>query len=130
MKKEFEKFLREINDGKLNKAQKKLADLLGLTEASVSRWISGKAKPTDDNIIKMSKFVNKTPEEIQKIFAINSNIGDNNTISNELKDKEIELKNKEIELKDKEIELLKKELKIWELGYKINAVNKIKGGKK
>lgn len=126
MKKEIERFLRDVNDGKINKAQKKLADLLGLSESAISRWLSGKAKPTDDNIIKMAKIVNKKPEDIQKIFAVNSVVGDNNSIN--IKEKELELKDKEIELKNKEIELLKKELSLWELGYKMNAVKKL-GGK-
>lgn len=126
MKKEIERFLRDVNDGKINKAQKKLADLLGLSESAISRWLSGKAKPTDDNIIKMAKIVNKKPEDIQKIFAVNSVVGDNNNINS----KELELKDKEIELKNKEIELLKRELELWKMGYTMNAVKKIKEGKK
>lgn len=123
MKKEIEEFLREINDGKINKAQKKLANLLGLSESAISRWLSGKAKPTDDNIVKMAKFVKKDPKEIQKIFAVNSVIGDNNTIIN----KELELKDKEIDVLKKEIEVLKKEIEVWKLGYTLQE--RKKGGK-
>ena len=123
MKKEIEEFLREINDGKLNKAQKKLADILNVSKPSVSNWLAGKTKMSDDNIIKLAKATHKKPEEIQKIFAVNSVIGDNNTIIN----KELELKDKEIELKNKEIELLKKELEVWKLGYTLQE--RKKGGK-
>ena len=106
MKKEIEMFLREINDGKLNKAQKKLADLLKVSEPSVSNWLAGKTKMSDENIIKLAKATKKAPEEIQKIFAINSVVGDNNQINL----KELELKNKEIEILHREIELLNKEI--------------------
>lgn len=126
MKKEIEMFLREINDGKLNKSQKKLADLLGVSKPSVSNWLSGKNKISDENIIKLAKVTKKSPEDIQKIFAVNSVVGDNNNINS----KELELKDKEIELKNKEIELLKRELELWKMGYTMNAVKKIKGGKK
>ena len=111
MKKEIEDFLREINDGKLNKAQKKLADILKVSKPSVSNWLAGKTKMSDDNVIKLAKATNKKPEEIQKIFAVNSVVGDNNIIINkelELKDREINILQKEIELLNKEIEMLKK----------------------
>ena len=126
MKKEIEMFLREINDGKLNKSQKKLADLLGVSKPSVSNWLSGKNKISDENIIKLAKVTKKSPEDIQKIFAVNSVVGDNNNINS----KELELKDKEIELKNKEIELLKRELELWKMGYTMNAVKKTKEGKK
>lgn len=127
MKKEIEDFLREINGGKINKAQKKLADLLKVSEPTVSNWLSGKIKMSDENAIKLANKTHRTREEIQKIFAVNSVIGDNNVVG-ELKNKELELKDKEIEIQKREIDLLKKELEVWKLGYTIGVIKK-RGGK-
>lgn len=122
----FEKLLNEFNKGIKAGGQSKLAEKLGVSAQTVSSWINGKTIPSQENIVQLAKIFNKEKDTIQKIFAVNSVVGDNNNINS----KELELKDKEIELKNKEIELLKRELELWKMGYTMNAVKKIKEGKK
>lgn len=118
----FEKLINEFNKGIKTGGQSKLADKLGVSAQTVSSWINGKSVPSQENIVQLAKIFNKEQDTIQKIFAVNSVIGDNNQINV----KEMELKDKEIELKNKEIELLKKELEIWKLGYTVGVIQKKK----
>lgn len=122
MDEQISELLKSINDGRINGAKKKLAELLDVSATMVGLWCNKKTEPSADMLSKLSKIFNKSEKEIQKIFAIkDSKISNsfNTTIEAdalrkqlELKDKEIELRDKELELKNKEIELLKKEMEL------------------
>jgi SOS-response transcriptional repressor LexA len=64
-----EEVLREWNGGISRGAQRKLAQKLKLNEASVSSWLSGRAEPSEGNILKMSRLFNMPAREIEQIFA-------------------------------------------------------------
>ena len=122
MKEVLEQLIKDLNNGKMHGATSNIGKLLGVSHVSIHNWLTGKANPSEDNIKKMAKILNRPEKEIQKIFAIkDSKISNsfNTTIEAdalrkqlELKNKEIELRDKELELKNKEIELLKKEMKL------------------
>ena len=65
---EIEKFLKSINFNKLAGSKLKLAKMLNVSSTSVSKWCSGKAEPSLENIDKMAKLFNRTPKEIGDIF--------------------------------------------------------------
>ncbi|MBQ3835351.1 MAG: helix-turn-helix transcriptional regulator, partial [Elusimicrobia bacterium] len=54
MQKILEDFLKNINNGRLFKAQITIASKLNIARASVSKWCSGKAMPSEENIKKMA----------------------------------------------------------------------------
>ena len=64
-----EKLLKDWNGGISRGAQRRLACMLKLNEASVSSWLSGRALPSEGNILKMSRIFKKPSEEITDIFA-------------------------------------------------------------
>ncbi len=110
MNKELKEFVKEINKGKIRGSQQIIAKALGIDYTSVSKWYSGKNKPSEENIIKMANIFKKDAEEIKKIFFSNTteqreeNIGRN----------EIELLKKEIVLRDEKISILEKQIKFLE----------------
>jgi len=70
-----EKLLKDWNGGISRGAQRKLAQKLKLNEASVSSWLSGRAAPSEGNILKMSRVFNKPREEIEEIFVGERRLG-------------------------------------------------------
>ena len=108
------KFLKEINKGRLYKAQKILADKLDVSDVTVSKWCSGKMQPSDDNITKMAKLFKKSEKEIRDIFLNDNNTskdikesGDNNFVDI----KEFELLKQKVKNLELEIELIKTKIK-------------------
>lgn len=115
--------LRQINNGKLRGAKRKLASELDVSDATVGRWISGIMSPTGDFIKKMAKIFNTTEEEIRdafgsgnKNFLSNSNIIgniDSNSGNIEMQsasDTRLALLQKDIEIIKKDIEIIKLQL--------------------
>lgn len=47
-----------------NKTQKELADFLGTTQQTVSRWISAVNEPDFATLLKICAFLNETPNSI------------------------------------------------------------------
>lgn len=47
-----------------NKTQQQLAEYIGTTQQTVSRWISGKNEPDLDTLLKICKYLNETPNSI------------------------------------------------------------------
>jgi len=122
MNKNLEKFLKEINNGKIYGSNKKLATILKITEASVGQWIKGRNAPTEDNMQKIAKLFKKSIEEVREMFYDNCQknfdnsgiVGNNNSNNNfnnsDIKDIKIQLQDHEIRLLKLENERLKKEL--------------------
>ncbi len=104
MNEQLEKFLKEINRGRLYKAQKVIAEALEISEVAVSKWCSGKNIPSENNIEKIAKKFNKSKEEIENIFL--SNFDNKNNHENKNKNGK--------NIKDEEIKLLKEKIKFLE----------------
>lgn len=66
-KKEF--FLKEINGGIWRGAQAKIARLLNIKTPTVSDWFKNRKQPSEENILKMAKLFNKTPQQIKEVFS-------------------------------------------------------------
>lgn len=47
-----------------NMTQKQLAELLGTTQQTVSRWLTGANEPDLSTLLKICKFLNETPNSI------------------------------------------------------------------
>lgn len=47
-----------------NKTQKELADFLGTTQQTVSRWIAGINEPDLETLLKICEFINETPNSL------------------------------------------------------------------
>lgn len=103
--------LKEINNGKLKGAKRKLAKKLGVSEAVVGYFCNKRREPSIDMLTKLSKTFNKPEKELQKIFEIKNNSDNTNSFNND-NSKEVDLLKKEIELKNKEIQLLKREMEL------------------
>lgn len=112
MKKELEEFLKSINNGKITGSQKKLSNMLHISKATISRWIQGTQKPSDDSLYTMATLFKKNIEELKKIFNINEPIKDYQILQDKLslKDKEIELANRKIEFLEEQVEYYKSKL--------------------
>lgn len=124
MQEALEKFLKEINNGKIRGSQQVIAKALGIDYTSVSKWYSGKNKPSEDNISKMAKKFKKSQKEIEKIFLSNSSeVREENINKNEL-----EILRKELRLKDEKINMLEKQIKFLEeqINFYKEKLNKIK----
>lgn len=65
-----EDLLKKINNGIVRGAATKLANDLGISHVSVSRWLSGQLKPSEENIRKMSKIFNVSEHEIKAAFGV------------------------------------------------------------
>lgn len=100
------KLLTLLKEKKLS--QKDLANLLDAKEPLISRWITGKAKPTNKSVIALCRVLG-VPfnyfDDNSNFHINNSNIGNNNTINDNARIELLEEKIKRLEL---EIELLKK----------------------
>ena len=128
MQKKIQDFLKEVNNGRIYNAQQVVAKALGIDATSVSKWCSGKTKPSAENILKMAKVFRKSPEEIEKIFVSNSGIissgSSRNNISistqNNSKVELLEEKTKRLEL---EIDILKRDTEVLKTKIK-NLENK------
>lgn len=48
--------------------QTRLADELGISIPSVNKWVTNKAKPTIDNVAKMSALLDMSIDELTAIF--------------------------------------------------------------
>lgn len=55
--------IRKIREGK-KISQKSLAALIGVTQAAVSQWESGKTMPTAQNIIDLARILDCTTDDI------------------------------------------------------------------
>lgn len=62
--------LLRLNGGILRGAQVSLAKKLGVTEASVSRWLDGKARPKDQYILAMARLAGCSPADVMAAFNI------------------------------------------------------------
>lgn len=65
-----EELLKKINNGIVRGAATKLANLLDISHVSVSRWISGQLKPSEENVAKMAKLLKVSEYEIKAAFGI------------------------------------------------------------
>ena len=54
----------------------KIAKELGITPQAVQSWYNGKASPSMKNMVKLSKLLGKTHEELLSDFKIKSDIVD------------------------------------------------------
>lgn len=104
------KLLTLLKEKKLS--QKDLARMLKAKEPLVSRWITGKAKPTNKSILAICRVLGlpfNYFDDNSKFYSNinNSNIGNNNTITNN--DARIELLEEKVKRLELEIELLKRE---------------------
>lgn len=68
--KTLEELLQEWNNGILRGARRRLAEELGINEATVSMWVSGRAKASEENINKMAKLFGVDEREVRAAFGI------------------------------------------------------------
>jgi len=110
MQKSFSlKLLTLLTERKLS--QKELARMLKAKEPLVSRWVTGKAIPTKKSILSICNVLNIPLDYFDDKSNYynninNSNIGDNNTITNN--DVRLELLEEKVKRLELEIELLKR----------------------
>lgn len=99
-----------------NISETELADMIHQKKQNVSRWCSGKFKPSIKNINKIAKALNISVKDLlddNKNFSdVQININSKGTVNQTIQKAKEDLKDKEIALLKKEIELLKKELKL------------------
>lgn len=62
--------LLRFNGGILRGAQVSLARKLNVTEATVSRWLDGKIKPSEQYVLAMSRLAGCSPADIASVFGI------------------------------------------------------------
>ncbi len=108
MQKELQNFFKEINGGKLRGYQKIIANALNIDVTAVSKWSSGVAKPSEDNIRKMANIFKKSQEELERIFNNNSKVQSYKNRN------ELDFYKKELVLRDEMIALLKDKIKVLE----------------
>lgn len=99
-----------------NISETELAAMINQKKQNVSRWCSGKFKPSIKNINKIAKALNISVEDLlddNKNFSdVQININSKGTVNQSIQKEKENLKDKEIALLKKEIELLKKELNL------------------
>lgn len=78
--KTLEELLKEWNNGVLRGARRRLSEELGINEATVSMWVSGRAKPSEENIKKMSKIFDISEEKIKAAFGMGAALPPTNMI--------------------------------------------------
>ena len=105
----IENFLKSINHQKLAGSKLKLAKALGISSTSVSKWCSGKAEPSIENIEKMAKIFNRTQEEIVNIFILSSDEQESSS-SNKILLEEIKLLKQKIKFLETQIDFYKEKL--------------------
>ena len=59
----FTKRLKELRQ-KNNLTQKELSDILGISQGSYANWENGKREPSLDNVVKLSKILDTTTDEL------------------------------------------------------------------
>ena len=67
--KTLEELLQKWNNGILRGARRRLAEELGINEATVSMWVSGRAKASEENINKMAKLFKISEREVRMAFG-------------------------------------------------------------
>ena len=67
---ETKELLKRANGGILRGAQANLARKLGIGESSVSRWLDGKAKPSEQYVLAISRLVGCSPADVLSAFGI------------------------------------------------------------
>ena len=65
---QFEKELEKWNGGVLRGAQVKLANILGVSTATVALWASGKRRPSKGYADKLARMFGKTVREVMNLF--------------------------------------------------------------
>ncbi len=65
-----EDLLKKINNGIVRGAATKLANLLDISHVSVSRWISGQLKPSEENVKKIAKVCGVSERDVKNAFSI------------------------------------------------------------
>ena len=118
----FEKLLKDFNMGYTTGSQAKFAKKMGVSPQLINYWVKGKTVPSDMNMKKLSKILNKDIKDIQKIFINNEknkNTNNEENINLKMIIKLMEKQNNAVEEKMKrletEIELLKKDFDIFKL---------------
>lgn len=70
----FIELLTKWNNGKQRGAQAKLAKSINISTGNLTDWVSGRSKPTLENINKMSAILNVPVEELKAIFGIKERV--------------------------------------------------------
>ncbi len=113
----LEQLLKDLNNGQLHGAISNLGKILGVSHVAISNWVSGKAKPSEDNIKKIAQLLKRSEKEIQKIFDFSNSkniIGNNNTMiinENEMLKEKNKLLQEKIKFLEDQISFYKKKSK-------------------
>lgn len=83
--------------------QKELAELLGVSQPSVNKWISGKGFPTADKFVEIVKYLDIVSEFFPGYRKINRE-----------EDSEVDLMRRELAALRKDMGIVKKELNIFD----------------
>lgn len=68
MGQDFSTWLNQKLD-KIKWSQDTLARKLGVRQASVSKWVSGKTKPSRDNVMKLAEVLGESPDMINRLLG-------------------------------------------------------------
>lgn len=109
--KKFEELLKKMNNGILRGAKRNLANKLKVNESLIGRLANGKQSPSEKIIKEMTKILSISEDNLKKIFEIRDqsivSIGDNNNISYNQMQKELELKEEKIKFLEEQLEFYK-----------------------
>jgi hypothetical protein len=123
-----EELLKEWNNGILRGAKARLAKEIKLPDTNISSWISGRTRPGESAISKMSKIFKKSEEDIKAAFgvkyryAVSQHAGYNNRgVSQTVNHADIEFFRAELKMIEAKMDTLKT------LEFKIDLLLERKG---
>ena len=98
----------------------------GISPSVISRYLSGRNKPSSDNILTISQYLNVTPEWLLSSSDAPESTKKSRVISSATEPllEQIKLQKKMIKFLEKRVDGLEKEVKAWEdMATKISAKN-------
>jgi len=108
---DFLKLLKTFNGGILRGAKRNLSKKLKCSETLITHFVKGRQKPSEKIIKEMANILSTSEDKLQKIFDIGDQnivaIGDNNNISYNQMQKELELKEEKIKFLEEQIAFYK-----------------------
>jgi len=126
-------FLKKINGGYERGARVKLAKMLGLTLPGISNWFAGRDVPSPQNIDKMARLFDMSPEEVRSVFyddnTRNNFFENSGTIANADNKSNLSFSADDkhrITLLEKDIELIKKTQENFNLRLRLLEIEKNK----
>lgn len=65
----IDKLIMRINNGNIRGAQTKLSQIIGVSQPTIARWLTGAIEPSAENISKMAKVFDVSETEVRNAFS-------------------------------------------------------------